>query len=193
MRVKTVHEDNGPRTHEPNLRELTAELDGLRTLMNARLGAFEKLMDERNDWYGERDKDRQISVDKALTAAKELSSQASTASKEAVTKNETAQHEYNLRSNEFRGQLDDQAKRLIARTEVEALLKAMQERFEASIRNLEDKNSINDREIRTVRENVGLTGGKSAGVEAMWNKIVQVLTLLGGIGGGVVITKIVGH
>ena len=176
---------NGARTHEPSLRELTAELDGLRNLMNAKLTSFEKLMDERNDWYGERDKDRQISVDKALTAAKELSNQASTASKEAITKNETAQHEYNLRSNEFRGQLDDQAKRLIARTEVEALLKAIQERFEAAARNLQEKIDMNDREIRAVRENVGTGSGKSQGAEAMWGKVVEVVKLAIALGVGV--------
>jgi len=40
----TEKPDNG-RTHEPNLREITKELDGLRGLMN-----------ERDRWYTERDK-----------------------------------------------------------------------------------------------------------------------------------------
>lgn len=41
-----------------------------------------------------------------------------TASEKAIEKAETAQREYNARSNEFRGQLDDQAKTLIGREEV---------------------------------------------------------------------------
>lgn len=180
---------NGPRTHEPSLRELTAELDGLRALLDAKLAGFQDLMEERNKWYGERDKDRQTAVEKALTAAKEQTASSFAASKEAITKADTAQHEYNLRSNEFRGQLDDQAKRLIPRIEVEGLMRSLQERQDVSIKNLEEKITLNDREIRLVRESVGMAGGKSQGVEALWNKIVQVLTLLGGLGIGVYFGK----
>ncbi len=115
------------------------------------------------------------------------------ASKEAVLKAEVAQQNYNVRSNEFRGQLDDQAKRLIARTEVEQLLKSMQDRIEAANKSLEEKISVNDREIRAVRENVGTTGGKVQGANESWNRIVQIVQMAAALGIGVTITKLAGH
>ena len=59
------------------------------------------------------------SVVDALAAQKELTAAANAASEKAILKSEEAQREYNVRSNEFRGQLDDQAKTLMPRIETE--------------------------------------------------------------------------
>lgn len=61
----------------------------------------------------------------ALVAQEKQTSSAFASSEKAVMKAEEAQKEYNLRSNEFRGQLDDQAKRLMPRVECEGRLKTL--------------------------------------------------------------------
>jgi hypothetical protein len=94
------------RTHEPSLRELTAEIDGLRELLN-----------ERNKWYGERDKDRQLAVDKALAAAEKATAAAFAASKEAIVKAEDGQKAYNVSHNDLLKRLDQQHGETLPRTE----------------------------------------------------------------------------
>ncbi len=65
----------------------------------------------------------------ALAAQKELTNAAFASSEKAITKAEEAQRDYNVRSNEFRGQLDDQAKTLMPRTETNVLMQAQNERI----------------------------------------------------------------
>lgn len=95
--------------------------------------ALREKMDERDRLYKERDEFRRVAVDAALIAQKEQVQFAFEASEKAIVKAENAQKDYNVRSNEFRGQLDDQAKRLIARTEVETLIKNIEEKISAQV------------------------------------------------------------
>jgi hypothetical protein len=125
-----VKEDNGPRTHEPNLRELTADLDGLRELILSRLEAMEKLASERDRWYTERDKDRQASVDKALTAVKEQTAASFAASEKAILKAEEAQRSYNASHNDLARKMDDQGKATMPRTETESRFFNLTEKVE---------------------------------------------------------------
>lgn len=159
------------RTHEPALREVVANLDGIEKLLLSRITAVEKQADERDRWYSERDRDRQAQVDRALAAAEKQTTASFTASEKAIVKAEAAQSEYNVRSNEFRGQLDDQAKRLIPRLEVEGLLK-----------NIEEKVTRVDTDVRMLRESRSTTAGRSAGAGAMWGYVAAgfgfLLTLL---------------
>jgi hypothetical protein len=169
---------DGSRSHEPNLRELTADLDGLHQLMLARLEAMKSLMDERDRMYSERDTSRRTAVEAALIAAKEQTATSFAASKEAISKADTAQHEYNIRSNEFRGQLDDQAKRLISRAEVESV-----------IRNLEEKIARLDGDQRQLRDTVGSGVSKGEGMNQLWQYILAGLGLLGTFGFGIYISR----
>lgn len=120
---------NGARTHEPSLREVVAELDGLR-----------QLLDERNKWYGERDKDRQLAVDKALAAvekqtasafeaAKEANAAALIAQKESALKTEEAQKQYNYGHNDLIRKMDEQNRATMPRTETESRFKNMEEKM----------------------------------------------------------------
>lgn len=122
-------DQNGARTHEPSLREVVAELDGLR-----------QLLDERNKWYGERDKDRQLAVDKALAAvekqtasafeaAKEANSAAIVAQKESALKTEESQKQYNVGHNDLIRKMDDQNKATMPRTETESRFKNLEEKL----------------------------------------------------------------
>lgn len=128
---------NAGRSHEPNLRELTAQLDDLGQLVDTRFRYVERLMDERDRLYGERITAQSTAVTAALQAVKEHTSTSFAASEKAITKAEEAQREYNIRSNEFRGQLDDQAKLLMPRTEVQTLIKAVEDKLEDLKKRLE--------------------------------------------------------
>ena len=152
---------------EPTARELGIEIDGLR-----------RVMDERDKMYTERAMRDRLALEAALIAAKEVTATSFSASKEAIAKADTAQHEYNIRSNEFRGQLDDQAKRLISRSEVEVLLKGV-----------EDKIARLDMETRQNREAINMTAGKGAGMDQLWQYLLAGLGLLGTFGLGIYITR----
>jgi nitrogen fixation/metabolism regulation signal transduction histidine kinase len=95
-----------------------------------RLNDLERLSDERDKRYEERDVAAKAAVTAALVAQDKLTAAAFAAAKEAVTKAEIAQGEYNIRSNEFRGQLADQAKDLMPRKETEALLIVIRDTIE---------------------------------------------------------------
>ncbi len=95
-----------------------------------RIDALRELVDERDRLYKERDDSRRTAVDAALTAAKEKTTDAFIASEKAIVKAEDAQREYNARSNEFRGQLDDQAKTLMPRFESDAKFAAIENKLE---------------------------------------------------------------
>jgi hypothetical protein len=102
--------------------------------LKGKIKALRDVVDERDRLYKERDESRKTAVDAALQAAKEKTSDAFIASEKAIVKAEDAQREYNARSNEFRGQLDDQAKTLLPRNEADARFKAIEASIEA-IRN----------------------------------------------------------
>lgn len=152
---------------QPTIRELAVEVDSLR-----------RIMDERDRLYAERDTSRRTAVDAALTAAKEQTASSFAASKEAIIKAEQAQHDYNMRSNEFRGQLDDQAKRLISRAEVDALIK-----------NFDEKLVRLEMETRVNREAIGNSASKGEGMNQFWQYLVTIVGLLGSFGLGIYLTR----
>ena len=98
------------------------DLQQARQLIDAELRALRQHVDDNDRLYNER----------------------AEAQREAILKAEKAQSEYNVRSNEFRGQLDDQAKTLMPRNE-----------FNSVISNLEAKITRNSDDIRFLREGGG--------------------------------------
>ena len=115
-----MSESQNGRTHEPSLRELTAELDGIRDLLLAKVESSRTVMDERDVRYEQRFK-----------AMDEKTSLAMTASEKAVSKAEAATEKRFDAVNEFRGTLSDQARLLIPREEVNARFYAYDQRVEA--------------------------------------------------------------
>jgi hypothetical protein len=152
---------------QPTIRELAVEVDSLR-----------RIMDERVRLYAERDISRRTAVDAALTAAKEQTASSFAASKEAIIKAEQAQHDYNVRSNEFRGQLDDQAKLFISRVEVGTITK-----------NIEEKLARLEMDTRVNREAIGNSASKGEGMNQFWQYLVTIVGLLGSFGLGIYITR----
>jgi hypothetical protein len=110
--------------------------------------ALRELVDERDRLYKERDESRKTAVDAALQAAKEKTTDAFVASEKAIVKAEDAQREYNARSNEFRGQLDDQAKTLLPRFEADSKFRAQEDKLEGL-----------RKEVQSLRESRSETSG----------------------------------
>lgn len=90
-------ETNG-RTHEPTLRELTAEMDGLRELIMAKFDGIKETLNERDRLYKER----------------------AEASEKAIVKAEDAQKAYNQNHNDLARKMDEQNKATIPRIEAAA-------------------------------------------------------------------------
>lgn len=162
-----MDETNGARTHEPSLRELTSELDGLREVTAANLKSLREILDERDRLYGERDNSRRLAVDAALMAAKDQTAASFAASEKAIVKAEDAQRSYNSSHNDLLRKMDAQ----ISRTEVESIVKGIEERI-----------SRVDADLRGLRESRSEFGGERQGVRAVkedvranWTLIIAIL------------------
>jgi hypothetical protein len=123
--------DTNGRLHDPSLRELTAELDGLRELLLSKLDALNGKLDERDKLYTERDTSRRTAVEAALTAVKEQTKQSFDASEKAIVKAEDAQKSYNISHNDLARKMDDQNKATMPRTETESRFHAVEEKITA--------------------------------------------------------------
>jgi chromosome segregation ATPase len=156
--------DNG-RTHEPSLRELTAELDGTREFLLSKIESLSTVIDERDHRYEDRFK-----------AMDEKTGLALTSSKEAVAKAETATEKRFDAVNEFRGTLSDQAANLLPRAEAGAKFSSYDEKFDDM-----------KKEIASLRESRStVTGEKMAAqtqqVQHNWSMGVVLSFTIGVIG-----------
>lgn len=104
----------------------------LKEYFNDKVSALEKKVDSA---YQE----QKEAVAVALLAQEKAVQAAFAASDKAIIKAEDAQKDYNERSNEFRGQLDDQAKMLMPRIEITGLLKADAEKVEVMKKDIDGK------------------------------------------------------
>lgn len=118
-------DENNGRTHEPNLRELTAELDGMRREFAARFDGIVKVMDERDKLYKERAEGSKTAVDAALKAADTFNSANSMASEKAVTKSELNAEKWRDNANEWRGAMIDRESKFASRVEVDNEIRNM--------------------------------------------------------------------
>ena len=133
---------SGVRNHEPSLRELTAELDGVRSLLLEKISSLEKLGDERDVRYTERSKSTDEKTGLALTA-----------SKEAVTKAEAATEKRFDSVNEFRKTLSDQTSSFATRAEVDLRIQGLDDKLGST------KESLT-KEIQSLREFRSQTSGE---------------------------------
>jgi hypothetical protein len=128
-----------------------------------RLTRVETVVDERDRLYDTRFKAAETAVAAALAAqekavgaalaAQEKQTASSfLASEKAIVKAEDAQKDYNSRSNEFRGQLDDQAKTLMPRTEVNTMIRALEDKIVTADTDREKKFDIVTKDIAALRE-----------------------------------------
>jgi hypothetical protein len=122
------------------------------SVLEERVRALTQLVDERDRLYMEKFKASETAVGAAIIASDKQTAQNFAASEKAISKAEEAQREYNIRSNEFRGQLDDQAKRLMPREEAQINFKAQDQKLESVKENF-------SKEIASLRESRSEGGG----------------------------------
>ncbi len=110
-----------------------AEFHNLNELLKVSIREFlVSIIEERDRLYDMRFKASETAVNAALAAQEKAVTAAFLASEKAIVKAEDAQRDYNIRSNEFRGQLDDQAKTLMPRLEAATLFKSYEDKLEAT-------------------------------------------------------------
>lgn len=139
-----IRPENGNRTHEPSLRELTAELDGLREVLISKIDALKERMDDRDKVYRERDTDRKVAVDAALAAADRQTKASFEASEKAIVKAEEAQKAYNSAHNDLARKMDEQNKATMPRSETETRFSAIAEKVEEIRRTLAQGSGARD-------------------------------------------------
>jgi hypothetical protein len=174
----TDSSSNG-RTHEPSLRELTTDLDGTKELLIEKINRMKEVMEERDRLYNQAFKAAETAVSAALAAQEKSTSAAFAASEKAVLKAENAQADYNSRSNEFRGQLDDQAKTLMPRLEVNTMMRGMEEKVEGLKTTQKSDIARVDADIRSLRESRSEVAGKGQGSSATWAIVLVLGTWVG--------------
>jgi hypothetical protein len=140
---------------------------------------LERIIDERDRLYDVRFKAAETAVSAALLAQEKQTSAAFLASEKAIVKAEDAQREYNVRSNEFRGQLDDQAKLLMPRTEASVATRALDDKLGIMKGEFERRLDVIAKEIAGLRESRSEIGGKAAGSHALFGYIVAGVSLFG--------------
>lgn len=133
--------------------------------------------------YNERSISAKTAVDAALIAAKsalvaafiaqdKMTTAAFASAEKAITKAEEAQKEYNARSNEFRGQLDDQAKQLMPRAEALGLFKSEDDKTETRFNELTKSADIMRQDISILREaRSELSGKEIARSKQTWSAV----------------------
>lgn len=163
----------------------------------AKFSQLEGLIADHDKLYASQFKAAEGAVGTALAAAEKAVNAAFSASEKAVLKAEQAQKEYNERSNEFRGQLDDQAKTLMPRPETLNMFKALEEKI-TGVANVADSkfvatassvhnefNSLKEAvekshndlqaQVNSLRESRAGSSGKWDGISASWGIVVAVL------------------
>lgn len=100
------------------------------SVLEERVRALTETVDDRYRYYISQFKAAEVAVSAALIAQDKLTVSSFASSEKAIAKAEEAQREYNVRSNEFRGQLDDQAKTLLPRAEANTQFNALSDKIE---------------------------------------------------------------
>jgi phosphopantetheinyl transferase (holo-ACP synthase) len=133
-----IDRDTNGRTHEPSLRELTAELDGIDKLLTEKIERLREV------------------VMSALAAQKELTGQSFAASKEAIIKAENAQSQYNVGHNDLLKKQDA----MIPRHEFDALKQTWNDKFDAN----KDAMKV---EMSGMRQSIDQSAGKGMAWQTM--------------------------
>lgn len=115
------------------------------------------LIRENDVRYGQRFAAQQEALNAALVSQEKAVAAALSAADRAVQKAEVASEKRFDSVNEFRAALSDQTARLMPRTEVDGLVRALNERVDVQVANLADK-------IDALRQRADRLEGRSSGV-----------------------------
>lgn len=133
-----------------------------------------RLLDERE----------QLSIERAgrlserIDSMKEQTRLAFASSEKAIEKSESAQKDYNLRSNEFRSALDDAQKNSVSVS-----------RFDDFKKEYESYKNSQHNEIRSLRESRSEVSGRRDGISVAWAVLIGISGLLFGSVGVIVLMK----
>lgn len=174
------------RTHEPSLRELTADLDGLRELLLSKLEAQSDALAAADKRYEQRFMAQEGAVTSALNAQEKAVNAAMIAADRAVSKVETANDKRFESVNEFRAQLADQAAGFLPRNEGSIRFDGVSEKLESQRKTVDARLEQIRIELQHIREAAAAIQGKSVGMNQMWGYLVAAA------GSGGVIAWIVG-
>lgn len=114
---------------------------------------FERLISEKDKFYEMKFRAHDTYYNAKLEAMEKATAAAFISSEKAISKAEDAQKELNIKNNEFRGQLKDQADILMPRLEHQAV-----------VRNLEEKIEGLRRDVSSLREFRSESGGRYEGI-----------------------------
>lgn len=145
------------------------------------LAYLDRIMEERDRLYAIQFKAAETAVNAALAAQEKQYNATFMASQKAIEKAEEAQRDYNIRSNEFRGQLDDQAKTLMPRPESLGMFKSIEATIAGVKSDFERRMDAQAKEIAGLRESRSEGSGKSAGSQAMWGYFVAAVSVVGAL------------
>lgn len=145
------------------------DLEGTREYFNTKIENVLTLIAGNDANYKTQFANAKESVTVALLAQEKAVGAAFIASEKAIEKAEGAQKDYNNRSNEFRGQLDDQAKTLMPRVETAGLFKNVDEKISTLSSSIDEKlaaSKISNEKVfeAIIKEIAGLRESRSEGV-----------------------------
>ena len=144
---------------------------------------LERIIEERDRLYDIRFRASETAMSAALTAQEKQTNASFTASEKAIVKAEDAQREYNVRSNEFRGQLDDQAKLLMPRSEALIATRALDDKLGGIKGELERRLEAINKELASLRESRSESTGRDMGSHAVWGYLLAAITVVGSLVG----------
>jgi hypothetical protein len=158
--------DENGRTHEPSLRELTSDLDGLKELLISKIDSVAKdvaALDRLNATVAAGQK---TAVEAALAAQEKLTAAAFAASKEAIAKSDESQRAYNNSHNDLLRKMDDQHKETLPRPEATEKFKTLDDKIDGP-------NGIATR--------LTMIEARTAGGHAVWGYVTGAVGVLVGV------------
>jgi hypothetical protein len=132
------------------------------------------VINERDKRYEQRFLAQESAVQSALVAQEKAVNAALTAADRAVAKAEQAQERRNEATNEFRGQLADQAATLMPRREVEQLFSSLHAEMDAELKAVNAKADSNANRIENA-------AGRSGGADASTATLIAAVAALASV------------
>lgn len=175
---------------EKTINLLVAEKDKqLATQFSEREKYFVALVTDKERALKERFEYQDKRYSEVTTSAAEAVKTAFASSEKAIAKQEAAQADYNIRSNEFRGQLADQAKTLMPRNETAGLFAAVSEKIDTNVKTFDQRmesftktrdDKVGDllQRIEAINSRLTTIESRGAGGAALWGYIVGAVGLI---------------
>ena len=195
------------RNHEPDLREITAQLDGLSDLLIEKTVSLKDLANERDRLYMGKFEGEKDARSSALAAQDKLTAAAFASSEKAIVKAEEAQRAYNVAHNELQKRFDllvPKAEAVVKWEGIDREIGDLRRTLTESVKTLQaeiaslresrsegaGKHSMTDpalaelaHEVQVLHTTMTLNSGKGLGVHQLWGIILGAAGLVSLIAG----------